>query len=85
MGIIMKFLRNPEIQREFLAAIFLLAAAGLVAVYLVGTPGVACVLLTGVVFVSLRFLSAFLRYRKIAWMSKNLDEILHDDSVALLQ
>ena len=59
MGIIMKFLRNPEIQREFLAAIFLLAAAGLVAVYLVGTPGVACVLLTGVVFVSLHFLSAF--------------------------
>lgn len=85
MGIIMKFLRNPEIQREFLAAIFLLAAAGLVAVCLVGMPGVAGVLLTGVVFVSLHFLSAFLRYRKIAWMSKNLDEILHDDSVALLQ
>lgn len=81
----MKFIRNPEIWKEFLFTFFFLAAVCIMAFFLAGTVAAAAVLLTGIVFGILHFFSTWLRYKKIELMSRNLDEILHDDSIALLQ
>lgn len=81
----MKFIRNPEIQKDILFSIFFLMAICIVTFFVVGTVTSAVVFLTGIVFGILHYFSTWRRYRKIAIMSQNLDEILHDDSVALLQ
>jgi len=81
----MKFIRNSEIQKEILFSVFFLAAVCALTFFAVGTVTSAVVFLTGIVFGILHFFSTWIRYRRIALMSRNLDEILHDDSIALLQ
>lgn len=81
----MKFMRNPEIQRECVISVIFTVAAAVCAVITVGNAAGMLVLFLCVLAGIMHFLSAWCRYRDIARMSQNLDEILYDEKTAFLQ
>lgn len=81
----MKFLRNPEIQREVIMVIIFTVAACFCTGCVAQKAAVPPVFFSCVFLGILHFILTWRRYRKLAGMSQKLDEILHDDSVVLLQ
>lgn len=81
----MKFLRNSEIRKEFMIAFLFMAAAVVYAAVILGSAAAAAVFFVCVLCGAMHFLSSWRRYRDIARMSHNLDEILYDEEKVFLQ
>lgn len=81
----MKFIRNPEIQRQIIFYIMLILAASACAGVIVGRGTVVAVFLSCTILGILHFLSTWFRYRRIARMSQNLDSVLYNEEAVLMQ
>lgn len=81
----MKFIRNPEIQRYMFIDIIFVITAGTCAWFLADRKAMVAVFISCTVLVIIHFLSTWCRYRAIARMSHNLDEILYDEKSVLMR
>lgn len=73
----MGFFRNPEIRREMVLWGAGLAVCLFAAHLFSGSRGMVVCLFAGFLFTAAHFLSSFFRYRKIAFLSEEVERCLH--------
>jgi len=73
----MGFFRNPEIRREMVLWGAGLAVCLFAAKLFSGSRGMVVCLFAGFLFTAAHFLSSFFRYRKIAFLSEEVERCLH--------
>lgn len=81
----MKFLRNPEIQRELICmAIISASAVSFMALWQGIKPavGIGAVCLA---FIVVSIVNNFVRYRKISYAGEQLEKIFHGEDISLLE
>ncbi len=81
----MRFFRNPEIKKEILCYLLVYLAGMFLAFRAAGVRVAAGVLASGVAALVLHLVFTLRRYRQLAHMAEQMDQILHDDSAILMR
>lgn len=75
----MKFLRNPEIKKDILLHLILSLVFTAISFFISTVTGLL-VMAVCIIFSLVHFLRTYIRYNRLAELSKALDKMLHDDT-----